>query len=59
MCYYVHLFLSVIVDVLLEPATGQHHLEISIIPMLGHPFYTCEYSHGARAWQGFVAILSM
>jgi hypothetical protein len=27
--------------------------------MLGHLLYTREYSHGARAWQGFVAILSM
>ncbi len=33
------------------------HLEISVIPVLGHPLYTCEYSHGGRGWQGFVAIL--
>ncbi len=34
---------------------GDSHLEISVIPMLGHPLYT----PGARACQGFVAILSM
>jgi hypothetical protein len=38
---------------------GDSHLEISVIPMLGHLLYTREYSYGARAWQGFVAILSM
>jgi hypothetical protein len=38
---------------------GDFHLEISVIPMLGHLLYTREYSHGARAWQVFVAILSM
>jgi hypothetical protein len=38
---------------------GDSHLEISVIPMLRHLLYTREYSHGARAWQGFVAILSM
>jgi hypothetical protein len=27
--------------------------------VLRHSFYTCKYSHGARAWQGFVAIMSM
>jgi hypothetical protein len=29
---------------------GDFHFEISVIPMLGHPLYTCEYSHVARAW---------
>jgi hypothetical protein len=38
---------------------GDSHLEISVILMLGHPLYTREYRLGARAWQGFGAILSM
>jgi hypothetical protein len=38
---------------------GDSHLEISVIPVLRHSLYTCKYSHGARAWQGFVAIMSM
>jgi hypothetical protein len=40
-------------------AGGDSHLEISVIPVLRHSLYTCRYSHGARAWQGFVAIMSM
>ena len=35
---------------------GDSHLEISVIPVLGHSLYTCKYSHGARAWQGLVAM---
>ncbi len=35
---------------------GDSHLEISVIPMLRHLSYTREYSHGARAWQVFVAV---
>ncbi len=42
----------------LEPG-GDSHLEISVIPVLRHSLYTWKYSHGARAWQGFVAIMSM
>jgi hypothetical protein len=38
---------------------GNSHLEISVIPVLRHSLYTCKYSHGARAWQGFVVIMSM
>ncbi len=38
---------------------GGSHLEISVIPMLGDSLYIREYRLGARAWQGFVANLSM
>jgi hypothetical protein len=38
---------------------GDSHLEISVIPMLGDSLYTREYRIGARAWQGFLANLSM
>jgi hypothetical protein len=40
--------------------TGEDsHHAISVITVLGHPLYTCEYRLGARAWQGFVDILSL
>jgi hypothetical protein len=42
-----------------DQTRGDSHLKISVIPMLGHLLYTCEYSLDARAWQGFVAILSV
>jgi hypothetical protein len=38
---------------------GDSYHAISVIPMLGHRLYTFEYSLGARAWQGFVDILSL
>ncbi len=31
-------------------AGGDSHLDISVIPLLGHRLYTCEYRLGARAW---------
>jgi hypothetical protein len=31
-------------------AGGDSHLDISVIPMLGHRLYTCEYRLGARVW---------
>jgi hypothetical protein len=43
-----------------RPVAGEDsHHAISVIPVLGHPLYTCEYRIGARAWQGFVDILSL
>jgi hypothetical protein len=42
-----------------ENPGGDSHLDISVIPMLGHRLYTCEYRLGARAWQGFVDIISL
>jgi hypothetical protein len=46
---------------MVEPRGGDSHIEIGVIPMLGDSLYeyTCEYRHGARAWQEFVANLSM
>ena len=38
---------------------GDSHHAISVIPVLGHRLYTCEYRFGARACQGFVDILSL
>jgi hypothetical protein len=35
------------------------HLEISVNPMLGDSLYTRDCRLGARAWQGFVANLSI
>ena len=29
---------------------GDSHRDISVIPLLGHRLYTCEYRLGARAW---------
>ncbi len=40
-------------------AGGDSHHANSVIPVLGHRLYTCEYRLGARAWQGFVEILSL
>jgi hypothetical protein len=37
-------------------AGGDSHHAISVIPVLGHPLYTCEYRLGALAWQGFARI---
>ncbi len=48
-----------LVYLIILEAGGDSHLEISVIPMLAHILYPREYSHGARVWQGFVAILSM
>jgi hypothetical protein len=46
------------IDIGFGPGGDSHHA-IGVIPMLGHPLYTCEYRLGARPWQGFVDILSL
>ncbi len=43
-----------------ESTSGEDsHHAISVMPVLGHRLYTCEYRLGALAWQGFVDILSL
>ncbi len=43
----------------LYPSMGPNGGSVTMDSVLGHRLYTCEYRLGARAWQGFVEILSL